>query len=192
MSTPAEQRVALETTRGAIAKLQADLASIDDAPLPKSDWRARTNAWIDDQAEKFEQDAWNGINALRSPGPAPDRPAIACNVITTASAVSKAHPAGADVTGALAWLLRDQLKQRLATVIDSRDYEEGLPLADRPKAKADTEAQLRAAEISEEQTVRSLEALTGQYEPRRADADPALVLAFDDALTPEPKRRASK
>lgn len=122
MSTPAEQRAALEKTRTTIAKLQAELASIDDAPLPKSDWRARTNAWIDASAEKFERDAWSGVNALRTPGPAPDRPAIACNVITTASAVSKAHPAGADVTGALAWLFADQLKQRLATTIDSRDY----------------------------------------------------------------------
>jgi hypothetical protein len=175
-------RKTLAATRQTIAELAATLDSFDDAPLPKSEWKARALSWVDTIAERFEADAFHGINALRAAAPVPGGKTQLLADVVTSSISGTAHPVGADLAPALGWLLCDQLKTKLAEVIDARDYDEGPPLAERPQRKAELERQLHASEIKEEQTLRKLETATGTQHVRRADARPELVLAWDDDL----------
>jgi hypothetical protein len=172
----------LAATRQTIAELTATLDSFDDAPLPKSEWKARALGWVDTIAERFEADAFHGINVLRSAAPVPGGKTQLLADVVTSPQSGTARPVGADLAPALGWLLRDQLKDKLAEVIDARDYDEGPPRAERPQRKAELERQLLAAEIKEEMTLRKLETATGAQQIRRATARPELVLAWDDDL----------
>lgn len=100
--------------------------------------------------------------------------------------------AGADTLNVLAWLNRDALKAAIAREIEASGYPEGPPLAERPGIIADLEAEIHRLEITEETLCRAIEAETGALEHRRRSARPEIVLAWDDQLQPQPKRRATK
>lgn len=80
---------------------------------------------------------------------------------------------------ALAHLTPDTLRDALLAPLDR---EAGISPTDRAAELARIEAAMLAAEVSEEVVLRELDEATGGYTPRRADADPAILLAPDSEL----------
>ncbi|MCF7996816.1 MAG: hypothetical protein K9L88_18585 [Chromatiaceae bacterium] len=193
---PEKTRTDIKTARDTIAVLGAELDSFDDTGLTKDEWKARSLEWVDSLADRFESEAAYKLTALRAPRPYPGSRAELVAPVVTIPHGDSIYPAGADVSGPLAWLLRDQLKAHLARVIDATNYEEGPPLAERPQRRAALERNLLAAEITEELLIRELEAATGEQQSRRGTAQPSVVLDWTDSLqnrlddlNAKPKRR---
>lgn len=84
----------------------------------------------------------------------------------------------------LALIARDTLADAMrARVIEAYEVEgsEGISATDRRAALAEIDADILATEAAEELTIRTEEA-DGSEILRRGDANPAIVLAFDDEL----------
>lgn len=88
---------------------------------------------------------------------------------------------GVNIDGAgpmLAWLMGDALVQRMHAEIDRLDYRPGPPMAERPARVAELKTALRKLEQQEEALICGAED-AGIMIPRRVDADPAVILGYD-------------
>lgn len=80
--------------------------------------------------------------------------------------------------GVLMALLGDEVVKKLHKKIDELDYVPGPPSRERPEALKKLRAALRVLEVREEGLICQAEEI-GLLIPRRADADPAVILGFD-------------
>lgn len=161
----------LQDLRARIAEAVDEIAWIESAPLPKDEIAERLAAAVDREAARFEAGhrgqlihgdidgvlIASSVNVINAPG-------------GTGSGVGTL-----DVGPMLCWLLPDHVKARLATAVDALDFESGPPLDQRPGLSADAQQRKHAMEVEEEcMTCEGEEA--GLDVPRRADADPAVIL----------------
>lgn len=78
----------------------------------------------------------------------------------------------------LIWLFGDTIKKVFLAKVDAMDYVPGLPLTERTTRREQLTTQLRTLEEKEEELICEAE-LAHLPIYRRADADPAVVLAYD-------------
>lgn len=166
----------LAEIRTEITEAQDRLADVDDSGVPKAEYTARLNAWVDDMAQTFEREAEYGVSALRLPQPRPrDVHTLAVPVRGGGSYESIAV---ADAGPMLAFLFGDTLKAKLAEVIQASGYVEGPPTADRPAMRRSLLAELDRLELAEERLIAEAQDI-GLDLPRRRDARPEIVLSLD-------------
>lgn len=197
MTDLATTRKALAKHRADITRIVGDIETLAEAPLPKVEWGLACVEWIEAMAAEIEKDALSGFASLRAANQRDSNPPSLIVPIRTLPDIDQksygvlAAIAGANILPGLAWIAPDAMKQKLLAAIDNTDYTEGPPLADRPARKRKLERALQLAEIAEEQCCRAIEVHTDEFEPRRANARPELVLAWDDDLTEQSKKRAA-
>lgn len=80
--------------------------------------------------------------------------------------------------GVLMALLGDEVVKKLHKKIDELDYVPGPPSRERPEALKKLRCALRALEVREEVMICQAEEI-GLLIPRRAEADPAVILGYD-------------
>lgn len=83
----------------------------------------------------------------------------------------------------LAHLAPDALRESLLADVERKG---GISPEQRAAALKAVDAKLLTAEIAEEVAIREMEDATGSYIARRANADPAILLAPDQELSPPP------
>jgi hypothetical protein len=163
--TPAAQ---LADIRARITQIQADSEALPAQPLPAADALARLDAWIRDQAARFD-------------------PARAARAFTTAGAplgkVLEAHggrtgenSVSVDLGAVLCAMFGPEIKRRMASVIENETTAGGPSLAERAALIERWTAELEALEFQEEGIIRAAED-AGERLARRPDARPEIVLA---------------
>lgn len=168
----------LRKIRSQLEAAQTELDQIPDRLLPHNEAIGRAEKWVDAQAEAFNgdykatafsvTDNASGINALLSLKPNPIDGAI-------------------DTAPLIAWLLPDQLKQRLAEAIEARpEPANALAQSDRGPMAEKLRNEIARLEIEEELMIRALED-SGELVGRRPDADLSVVLAPTAELNGEPQ-----
>jgi hypothetical protein len=163
----------LADLRERIAETNERLATLEDAPVPKSEYQQRVSQWIDRQAANFRPEY--AVSPLRDVRPRFDEVSIAELPVRSSGGPEVAV---ADAGAVLCWLLGDEIKRRLGEVIESADLETGPPTADRPKLRRDLEAELRRLELAEEALICDADA-AGFNILRRPDADAAVILSLE-------------
>jgi hypothetical protein len=162
----------LSGLRERIAETNERLATLEDAPVPKSEYQQRVSQWIDHQAASFRPEY--AVSPLRDVRPRFDEVSIAELPVRSSGGPEVAV---ADAGPLLAWLFGAELKAKLGEVIEAADLETGPPTADRPKLRRDLEAELRRLELAEEVLICDAEQ-AGFVIPRRPDADPEIILSL--------------
>ncbi|NEV62260.1 hypothetical protein [Thiorhodococcus minor] len=169
----------LSQIRARLEAIESELVALDDDALPPGEWKERLHAWIDRQADEFGDHAAFGLSAasVLYNGHQMDVPAFRLPV----RAGIGADLAQVDLSGFAAWLLREVLHDRIERVVEATDYPYGLPLAERGPRRQALRAERRKLWVEEEQQCRKIED-DGREAMRRADAQPEIVLAWDDEL----------
>lgn len=171
----------LTRLRGQIERIRDELTALDEISYPLQEWRARAHEWIARQSADFEKTARFAFSALRTPlgGHQPRVGAFELSVLPSPGGRDFAH---VDVSGALCWLLRDVLIEKIdALVAESEHIPTGPPSSERPARRLKLTDQLATLEAREELAIRVLED-AGRQIARRPDARPELVLAWQDDL----------
>lgn len=173
-------------THQEIAKLRADIEQCRDeinwlieAPITKGELKSRAKECCKTLADKFDAPRHMGSLANPSAG------LFEMQAMFRTSA-RVFIPGKLDVTSAdsedvgpmLAWVMGETLVQRMHADIDCLDYRPGPPMAERPARLGELRATLRKLEQQEEALISRGEE-TGVFIPRRDDADPAVILAYD-------------
>jgi len=168
----------LAKVRSDLEQARAELEALHEQPIPRAEWLQRVHDAIDRREAEARSMAVFRLSALRTPAPRGAERLLAAPVRSGVGG----DVAEADLfDAALVLLGGDQLKERLAALVQGVDYDEGAPIADRPRLRADLQARIADLEINEELAVRELEA-TGADVIRRGDADPRIVLSWQDEL----------
>mgnify|MGYP001103303825 CR=1 FL=1 len=168
----------LAKVRSDLEQARGELEGLDERPIPRSEWLARIAAAIDRREAEAKSMGAFRLSALRTPGPRGAERLLAAPVRSGVGG----DVAEADLFDvALVLLGSDALKTRLAELARGIDYDEGPPLEDRPEIKARLVAEIERLEVVEELAVRSAED-AGLDVIRRGDADPRIVLAWQDEL----------
>lgn len=169
-----------------IAKLRAEIERcreeidwLKEAPVTKDELKSRAREYYQVLADRF--DAPRRLGQLANPAAG----IVEVDAMFRISAKVFIH-GQLDVTSAdsndagpmLAWVMGETLVQRMHAEIDRLDYRPGPPMAERPARLAALKATLRALEQQEEALILRTEE-TSVYIPRRTDADPAVILAYD-------------
>ena len=173
--------IEVDRLREEIARVRDEIAWIDKSPLPKDDWKARVASWVRAQAASDTRHA-NALRHLRSPG-RPDSERGDCgrlvtSVLIPAKQVPDIQPVELSIAPFMAWLYGDDLVRRLHALIDVEDYVPGPPLAERATRRQELLKELHALECEEEAVIVAAEGEQVLI-ARRADADPAVVPAYD-------------
>lgn len=166
--------------REEIQQVNEELKWLKESPITKEEFKARVVDWVQIAANNAD-DAERRLTHLRHPDASAHRSAM-LEISTRAHIPGGTHPTVAPVEFSIApqltWLFGEQIKQALLAKIDSMDYVPGLPLAERPARRKQLEQNRRVLEEKEEALIcESEEANAPVY--RRAQADPAVVLAYD-------------
>lgn len=156
----------LAEIRSQIADLKHSLETSKGAALPLADVEATINATVDTWARKFDAD-WLGRCFVS--------PEAVMMPVSFETACSGEEGKLAII---LAWHDPEGLKQKLIAAARPYAANKGMTQQDRPAFVRKQEAQLFKLETEEEVLVCQLEA-DGLEVFRRADADPAIVLATD-------------
>ena len=173
--------IEVDRLREEIARVREEIVWIDKSPLPKDDWKARVESWVRAQAASDTRHA-NALRHLRSPG-RPDGERGDCGRLATrvhipAGQAAGVQPVELSIAPFMAWLYGDDLVRRLHALIDAEDYVPGPPLAERAIRRQALLKELHALECEEEAAIVAAEGEQVLI-ARRADADPAVVLAYD-------------
>ena len=165
--------------RTQIERIKDELLALDDDALPPDEWRARLLQWVDRESAAFEElfrfrlssarVLYNGHQTEVEALDLPVRAGIGDDL------------ARAPMAGLVCWLLRDTLLERINAIVDEADYPFGLPSTERPVRRRKLKEQLDILEAREEVAIRALEIEDRQI-PRRKDARPELVLAWQEDL----------
>ena len=166
--------------REEIQQVNEELKWLKESPITKEEFKARVVDWVQIAANNAD-DAERRLTYLRHPDASAHRSAM-LEISTRAHIPGGTHPTVAPVEFSIApqltWLFGEQIKQTLLAKIDAMDYVPGLPLAERPARRQQLLQNRRVLEEKEEALIcESEEANAPVY--RRAEADPAVVLAYD-------------
>jgi hypothetical protein len=180
-TTPNPPPVSLEQQvfdlREKITDTQARLEAATAADVPRDEFIARVNSWIDAQQREFDERAVYQVSALRLARPEPQNVAILQGTVRGAGSASLDVVAFADMGPLIAGLFGAELKARLAALIDATDYPEGPPTADRAHLQLTLRNELDALELREETLIVEAEA-AGLTIHRRPDCRPEIVLSL--------------
>lgn len=178
-SATSESLGALDGLRESIAAKQQEITSLHRAPLPVQDALKVFDTWADSAATR----AIDSLSIARLIDPSAQAAGLRLPIVTLpGQPVPNSQPAAEALLGLIMLACRPQLRQviagQLADLLVGRE-----PLTDHERARriGEAERQLRQALALEEIAVRQLEE-AGVQVARRADADPASVLASDAHL----------
>ncbi|MFE8034571.1 hypothetical protein [Thiohalocapsa marina] len=155
----------LEAIRKRLEAARAELDALADLPLSAADARERIAEWVDAQAAQFAPER----TAAMFQSPRMDSLPLRISAYRENDVLSRV-----DTAPLLCWLAGDAIKAKLADALP--EVADVPALADRPGIAERLREEIRALEIAEEIAVRRAEA-AGESVTRRAEADPALVLA---------------
>lgn len=178
-SVTSEALDAVDGVRESIAQKRMEIDLLERAPLPVSDALRAFDCWADDAATR----AIDSLAIERLIDPSAQAAGLRLPLVTLpGQPVPNVQPAAEALLGLIVLACRPALRK----VIEGQltDLTQGRPvLSDQERAAKIAEATglLRQAEALEEIAVRQLEG-AGVAVARRADADPAIVLATDAAL----------
>lgn len=164
----------VQALRDQITDCLAELKSLETDPLPADEAKARVRRWL--EANQADQ----GI-ALHLVGWAtsPDQNAIGPRGLEGWEVGGDRPPVDLlrELMRILAVVAPDQIEAAAGAEIDRRlaNKEPGLPMADRPKRRAELEQQLSELEVQEEAAIEKLEE-AGHLVHRRAEARPEIIL----------------
>ncbi len=166
--------------REEIQQVNEELKWLKESPITKDEFKARVVDWVQ-IATNNADDAERRLTHLRHPDASAHHSAM-LKISTRAHVPGGEHPTVAPVEFSIApqltWLFGEQIKQSLLAKVDAMDYVPGLPLAERPARRQQLLQNRRVLEEKEEALIcESEEANAPVY--RRAEADPAVVLAYD-------------
>lgn len=160
-----------------VAKIREEIARVHDecewlerAQVPRDELKVRAAARIRAASEKF--DGGLALHQLAHPQ------GSSAELLTVTVPAHQGPVKEIDFTPLLGWLMgTDALIELVHAKIDAMDYRPGPPLADRPARLAELRTEMRVLDEREEATIVRAEA-DGIPIPRRADADPAVVLCY--------------
>lgn len=157
----------LDSLRADIEATRAEIEATENAPPPREEVERQKAAEIEGLANRFAAAAWTG--PLEPGGLAYAAPEFAAL-------------ANRDVLAFACFAAPEKMRALVAARLDDA-YRDGpgLTSSERHLALTALGARLAAFELAEEAVIRALEA-SGLVHIRRADADPAVVLAPDSAL----------
>lgn len=160
-----------------IDRCREEIEWLDSAPIPPDELKARVAEQCQTFAGRF--DGSRHLAALAYPNGGRQE----LQSMLTGSA--RVHVGGQAVVSVdtelgplLAWLMGDAMVARLHAAIDGADYRPGPPMAERPARIAALKDEMLKLEQREEAIICQAEEL-GISIPRRPDADPVAVLAYD-------------
>lgn len=176
-----------------LARLRTDIERTRDeidwlnvAQVPKDELKARIVESCKALAEQFNGPSRLGFLTHPAAGPMEMQAMFRTSTRVFIHGGPDVTSADFDVGPMLAWAMGDTLIKRLHAEVDCFDYRPGPPMAERPARLGELKAAMRALEQQEEALICRGEE-SGVYVPRRADADPAVVLAYEpDGKTYDP------
>jgi hypothetical protein len=166
----------LAKKRGEILDITDELTWLAEAPLVREEVKRRVESAIDALAAEFD----GNPSVLANPE------SKVCDLMQMLTLPVGVYQKGDSGFGSgaiklgplLAWLFGDTIRQRLHAAIDQLDYRPGPAMIERPERIKALQEKLRGLEVDEEDLIVAAEAL-GVSIARRADVDPAVILAFD-------------
>lgn len=171
----------VERLRIEIGRVQQEIEWVEKSPLPRADWKTRVAVWVDRQAETASSHmaSLRGLRRPEKPGSdISDCMRIAARVMIPGGSQPDVRPVELSLASFMAWLYGEDLIARLHAMIDADEYVSGPPLAERPARLQALRGELRDLEASEESVITAAEA-EHVFIARRADADPVVVLGYD-------------
>jgi len=172
-NTSSSLRNRVEELRAKIGRAMAQRADLETSPVPVAEQVSRLCNWIDRQANGC--DLVYGLGHFRAP--VPER-GYSPTLFLSAVRGGQRSVAEADLGPLLCALFGDELKQRLASVIEASGVKTGLPLAERPAMLAKVASELDQLELEEERLIVEAET-AGMFILRRDDARPEIILSLD-------------
>lgn len=170
----AELEDRIEELRNRIAGTQAELEAVVEGSVPKAEYLARVNDWVDAKAAHFGTEVQYSLSGLRLPGrPEP----VTFGRVPVTGSLTAGMVAEADVAAPICWLLNAEIKKKLAEAINASGYTEGPPLADRPKLRKELQSAIDELELAEERLIVEAES-AGLTIARRHDCRPEIVLSL--------------
>ncbi|NEX15783.1 MAG: hypothetical protein C1943_03860 [Halochromatium sp.] len=161
--------------RTKIETIKSKLVDLDEAGVPPDEYLARIAQWIDKQAQSFETDLEYRFSSLRTAAPQGDF--VSAFRLRVRGSNDNESIAAADASGMICWLMRDEIKAKLAPLIEGVEYQDGPASADRPRLREKLNAQLDTLELQEEALICEAEP-AGIIIPRRIDARPEIILSL--------------
>lgn len=169
MSTKLHMEV--EKIRAEIARVRDECEWLDSARVPRDELKARVAERIRAASGKFGGDL--ALHQLA------DTQGSTAELLTVTVPPHQGTVEKVDLTPLLGWLMgTDALIGIVHAKVDAMDYRPGPPLAERPARLAELRTELRALEEREEAMIMRAEG-AGVPIPRRAEADPAVVLGYN-------------
>lgn len=170
----------IQKLREQILQAKEELEWLEQAPLSREEFKGQVLTWFE-HISASAAEANNRFLALRFPDQSishvdplkieyPVALPVKGNVVSSVMKFS--------ITPQLFWLLGDTIKESLLAKVEAMDYVPGLPRAERVKRREQLSSQLHTLEVKEEELICEAELAKLQIF-RRADADPAVVLAYD-------------
>lgn len=170
----------IDKLREQIAQIKEEIDWLVQAPLSREDLKARVSAWFDRMSSDAAE-VNNKFLSLRNPGAS----ITEVNPLGVTQGVNlpvgQSNASGMlniSIAPQLIWLFGDTIKKVFLAKVDAMDYVPGLPLIERTTRREQLTTQLRTLEEKEEELICEAE-LAHLPIYRRADADPAVVLAYD-------------
>jgi hypothetical protein len=163
--------------RHEIDRCREEIEWMASAPIPPDELKARVAEQCQTLAARFDGSRHlaalaypnGGVNELREMLTGSTRVNVGGQVIV---------PVDTEFGPLLAWLMGDVMVSRLHAEIDGMDYRPGPPMEERPARIVALKDEMLKLEQREEAIICQAEGM-GVFIPRRPDADPAVVLAYD-------------
>ena len=167
----------LDDVRAEIARLQEQHADLENKPRSRDEAVAALDAWIADQAARFDREILRTGSLLEG---------VAEARLTRTQVGTDAN----DPTPALCAIAPEGIRRKYVEAIDAAlSGREALSAADLEAKQREIKERVHTLEIEEEQLVERLQT-GGHAVTRRPDADPAVVLGLPSAPPrPEPVAR---
>lgn len=182
---PSDHLAEVERLRAEIETVTDELAWAENSALPKAEAKRRATEAFASQRSQFRLPVWQ----FAEPNPGGDvlREMMVAHGVTQ---IVRASPAqGGDewstsvgtvsvnLKELMLGLFADELLAKVLKQIDELDYTAGPPSKDRPAMAKKLKGTLRDLGMREEALICEAEK-RGTFIPRRADADPAIVLGY--------------
>lgn len=177
---------AVEALREQIAAVKEEISWLDTSPVPADDLKAAVGEWVRAQGNVDTYSRMDcALRAMTAPQ-ARDRAAAGNEMLVTSTRStvlegSFVPTAPVSLAPALCWLLGEaEMTRLLHAKIDALEYTPGPPMAERQPRRVALVKELCRLELAEEAAICAAEKASVSI-GRRADADPAAVLAYDPA-----------
>jgi hypothetical protein len=167
----AKPHTEVEKIRGEIERTRDELEWLESSRVPRDELKARAAERIRAAAAEFDGDL--KLHQLAAPQ------GLRSALLTLTVPGNQVTVNEIDLAPVVGWLLgTDKLIDLVHARVDALDYRPGPPMGERPARLAELRTELRTLEEREEAMIVSAEA-AGVPIPRRADADPAVVLCYN-------------